>query len=246
MVTKVEIVESAPYDLKGPRLIEGFPGIGLVGTIAASYLVEKLQMEQLGYITSEKFPALAAIHDYVPLHPARIYKSKKYNLLVLFSEFIVPLATVYPLSTEILKWSKAKGVSEIHSLGGINLKKGSRETFGIASTPDMVKRLEKAEVKTIKEGATTGVSGILLAECATQKFPASSILAQSNTSYMDPGAAARALACLSAVIGLEINTNELAAEAKLIEGKMKDIIQNAQDSHTQHYKAAESLGAMYG
>ena len=65
----IEFHMLAKPKLKSPVLVEGFPGLGLVGTISASYLIEKLKMEPLGYIISEKFPPIAAVHNYRPLHP---------------------------------------------------------------------------------------------------------------------------------------------------------------------------------
>ena len=59
----VELHIIAKPKLKHPTLVEGFPGLGLVGTISASYLIEKLKMEPLGYITSDQFPPLAAVHN---------------------------------------------------------------------------------------------------------------------------------------------------------------------------------------
>ena len=42
----INIVKKKPTSIiKGYTLVEGFPGMGLVGTIAANYLVEKLNFE---------------------------------------------------------------------------------------------------------------------------------------------------------------------------------------------------------
>jgi len=242
----VKIVETTKYDLKNPVLIEGFPGLGLVGTIAATYLVDKLQMEPFGYIVSDKFPPIAAIHNNIPLHPARIYKSKKHNIIVLFSEFIIPLNVVYQLSEEIFKWAKDKDVSEIISLGGILMKGEQDEVFGIATNQELVKKLNASGIKTIKEGATTGVNGILLAECASNNFPAVSLLAEAKQDYMDPKGSAMVIEALKKITGLDIDTKDLEKESTEMEKKMTDVMTKAKDA-SKHYKAAgEELGTMYG
>jgi len=241
----VRIKETAKFDLKSPILIEGFPGVGLVGTISASYLVEKLKMEPLGYIVSEKFPPIAAVHNYRPLHPARIYKSKKHNLVVLFSEFTIPMSVIHHLSFEIIEWAKENKVSQIYSLGGISIEGDQKEVFGIASTPELTKNLESRGIKMIKEGATTGVSGVLLAECASRGFPAASLLAEAKPDFMDPLASAMVLNKLKLLINVDIDTAELINESKTIEGKMKEIMDNAKMAH-EHYKRVEGLGPMYG
>ena len=241
----VRIIETSEFDLKKPILVEGFPGIGLVGTIASSYLVEKLKMDLLGHITSEKFPPIAAVHNKIPLHPARIYKSQKNNLLVLFSEFIIPLQSIHDLSEKILDWCIEKEVKEIISLGGIVVKGQEDIVFGIASTPKLVEELEANGIKTIKEGATTGVSGVLLADCYSRKFPAISLLADSKPEFLDPKAAALVLESLKKMINIKVNTEELICESVNIEGRMRELMYKARDAHS-NYKKVEEIGPMYG
>jgi uncharacterized protein len=241
----VKIVETAEFDLKRPVLVEGFPGVGLVGTIAASYLVEKLKMNMLGHITSEKFPPIAAVHNKMPLHPARIYKSQKNNLLVLFSEFIIPLQSIHDLSEKILEWCIEKEVREIISLGGIAVKGEEDVVFGIASTPKLVEELEANGIKTITEGATTGVSGLLLADCCSRNFPAISLLADSKPEFLDPKAAALVIEALKKFVNIKISTTELIAESVNIEGRMKELMYRARDAHS-NYKKVEEIGPMYG
>ena len=241
----VKIVETAEFDLKKPTLIEGLPGLGLVGTIAATYLVDKLKMEQVGYIVSDKFPPIAAIHDNIPLHPARIYKSKKYNVVVLLSEFIIPLNVVYPLSSAILDWAISKKVGRIISLGGIVIHGEQDEVYGIASTPELVKELNGHGIKTIKEGATTGVNGVLLADCASRDFPAISLLAEAKENYMDPKGAALVIEALKRIMKLDIDTTDLVKESAVLEKRMTDVMDKAKAA-SKHYKAAEETNPMYG
>lgn len=241
----VKIVETGKYDLKSPYLIEGFPGIGLVGTISANYLVEKLNMEPFGHVISERFSPIASVHNYAPLHPARMYKSKKYNLIVLFSELIIPMNTIYPLSYEILMWAKKHKCRQIISLGGINIKGDQDAVYGIASLPELSRMIEKKGVKLIREGVTTGVSGVLLADCATRNFPAVSLLAEAHAEYMDPRGAALVLNMLSKIINVKIDTAELLNQSKEIEGKVRQMLDQAKDVH-EEYKKATGLGPMYG
>lgn len=243
-MAQVKITMVNDFELKQPTLIEGFPGVGLVGTIAASYIAEKLKMEKVGYIISDKFPPLAAVHNYLPLHPARIYQSKKHNLAVLFSEFTVPISAVYPLSFEIVNWAREYKVKQIYSLGGIAME-GGEGVYGIASTNELAETLKSKNVKLIREGATTGVSGVLLADCQVRGFPAASLLAEAKPDLMDPTAAARVLEKLKEIIGLDIDTKDLLSEAHEVESKMKEIIDNAKVAH-EHYKKMDHFGTMYG
>jgi len=240
----VDFVETSKLELEKPVLVEGLPGLGLVGTIAATYLVDKLKMEELGYIRSSAFPPIAAVHNGTPLHPARIYCSEKYNIIVLLSEFIIPLNAVYPLSQAILDWAVQKKVDKIISLGGIVIHEHQDEVFGIASTPELAKQVSDAGIKIIREGATTGVNGVLLADCASRGFPAVSLLAEAKQEHMDPKGAALVIEALKKLTKIDIDTTDLVRESVELEQKMSEMIDKARAS-SQRYKQAEEFGSMY-
>ena len=48
-----------------PTIIEGFPGFGLVGTIAVEYLLDHLDVEPIGRIEIEESPPMVANHFFV-------------------------------------------------------------------------------------------------------------------------------------------------------------------------------------
>ena len=47
----------------GAVIVEGFPGLGLVGTIATEFLIDHLEAEQVGEFWSDKVPAIVAIPE---------------------------------------------------------------------------------------------------------------------------------------------------------------------------------------
>ena len=245
----IEFHFTAKPKLDKPVLVEGFPGLGLVGTISASYLIEKLKMEPLGYITGDQFPPLAAVHNHQPLYPARMYYSQKHDLIVFVSEFVIPIGSVNELSDKIYDFSRKAKVSKIISLGGITIKGEQDKVFAIASQPELGAALEKLKgVKLIKEGATTGVTGVLLARGAVEGYPVISLLAESQEGYMDPKAAAMVLEVLHEILGIKIDTTALEDEAKAIDDKVKNVVSKAKTSHTEYKKVQSegSLGPMYG
>ena len=234
--------------MKNPVLVEGFPGLGLVGTVSASYLIEKMKMEPLGYITGEAFPPLAAVHNHMPLFPARMYYSQKHNIIVFVSEFVIPITAVNELATKIYEFAKEKKIKKIISLGGIAIKGEQDTVYSIASTPALTNELGKIKgVEMIKEGATTGVTGVLLAQGAIDGYPVISLLAESQQGYMDPKAASMVLEILKQIVGISLDTAELEKEAEKIDGKLKNIMSKAKSAHTDYRKVEnEGTGTMYG
>lgn len=243
----VEIVITEKADLKNHVLIEGFPGVGLVGTIAVSYIVEKEKMRPIGHIISSRFPPMTTIHKGRPYYPMRIYKHPKKRFCVLLAEFVVPTGIVYHLAKEIMAFAKKNKIRQIVSLAGMSSPDGagkSAEIFGIASNDEMHNYLQSKGIKMIEEGVTTGVSGVLIAESSRTRFPAISLLAQSEMKMPDPGASAALVRELDDIIGLDVNTDELAKEAGDIERKMRGLMTKAVKEKQTYQEAEES--PMYG
>ncbi|MFH1106337.1 MAG: PAC2 family protein [Candidatus Micrarchaeota archaeon] len=229
----VEIREVAKVRLKNPVIIEGFPGVGMIGTISSSFLADKLKMKLVGYIQSSHFPPIAAIHDFVPMSPARIYASEEHNLIILFSEFMIPAEVVYALSQRIIKYAKDKNASEIYSLAGIASQTPDSKVYGICSTKKMADKLRKFDIELVREGATQGVSGILIAECASEGIPAANLLVQVDLP-MAPQRAAMLLNKVKAVVGLDVDVKQLEAEGKAIQEKIADNMSKIKAMHTDY------------
>lgn len=235
----VTIEEFSPVKLKKPIIIEGFPGIGMIGTISTSYLADKLEMKLVGQISSTHFPPIASIHDFKPMSPARIYASEKYNTIILFSEFVIPSEIVYSLSAEILNYAKKKNASAIYSFAGMGAEKPDDKIYSIASTAQIGQNLKKAGSELIKEGATQGVSGVLLVQSALENFPAANLLIQTS-SPLDPKGSAKLLQFYSKLTGLPIDTTELVYQGAKIENKLKDSLEKMQSMHQNYKEMAEN------
>ncbi len=231
--------------LKKPTVIVGLPGTGLVGSVAASQIVDALRMDFGGYISSPDFAPLAAIHDYKPMPAARIHFSVKNNLVVIISEMTIPISSSTDLANKIYQFSRTIDASSIISLGGISLREEKGEVYLVSSDSKTVKDATKKKLaKPIKEGATTGVTGILLTKGTLERFPISTILAESSEEYLDPEAAARVLKVLSKMTGLRISTTRLDKEAVQLSKDLRESVRKAKIS--KKGPSAEEGGTMYG
>lgn len=243
MTLELRIVEKPK--LNNPAIIEGFPGIGMIGTIAASFLAEKLEMKLIGYFSSPHFPPIAAIHDYVPVSPSRIYASEKNDLVVIFSELVIPAQLVVPLSEKIIEFAEKVNARGIYSFAGIASPTPDEKMYAIASTKKLVEEMKKQNFELVKEGATQGVSGVLIAECAAAKFPAVNFMAQTS-SPLDPRAAAKLIDRVSPYLGIEVDTKPLVAEAEKVESKLKEAMDKMKQMHADYSKMQGSSQSMYG
>ncbi len=201
--------------MKNPVVVVGFPGTGLVGSVAASHLVERLKLKFGGYISSPEFAPLAAIHNYTPLPAARIHYSQKHNLIVILSEMSIPVSLSLELANKLFEFAQNIRAAQIVILGGISLEEDKNKVYVVSSSRELIKEIsEKRIAKPIKEGATTGVTGILLTKGTIENFPVTTLLAESAEDYLDPGAAARVVKSFSKFTEIRVPTLTLEKEAK--------------------------------
>lgn len=235
----IEIRLFKDQNLKGYTFIEGFPGAGLVGPMASSYMIEKLGMEYVGYLNSDLFPPIAAVHGGIPMYTARIYVDRKNKLVLVFSEFTIPSAVVSQLGNELLSFIRKSGIARIISIGGMPSQKQSKKAFIISPDSDIVKKAAKQGISQIKEGVIAGVSAVLLTKARDLDIPVLNLLVEVNPIIMNPEYAEIAIAGLRKLIGLKIDLSELEAEAKEVSTKVRDILKKAKDSHESYSKATD-------
>jgi uncharacterized protein len=247
MAGDVEIHRTADMKkLKTPTVIMGFPGTGLVGSVAASAVVEALQMDFGGYISSSEFAPLAAIHDYKPMPAARIHFSERHNMIVIISEMTIPIGSSLEVADRIYEFAKSVDAATIISLGGITLQDEKKGVYVVSSDPNIVKDIiDKKIAKPIKEGATTGVTGILLTKGSLDHFPVTTILAESSEEYLDPKAASNVIKVLTRLTGVQISTVKLEKEAAEFSKDIKEAVMKSRISKKKGPSASEG-GSMYG
>jgi len=230
----VRFVERKPVNMEGYTLIEGFPGMGLVGTIAVKYLSEKLQCSEAGYIESEFFVPIIRVHNGLPVHPSRIYVSNKYKVVLIVSEQIVPQRFTDKLSNAIADWIQRKKIKRIISLSGIRAlpeKEGKQVVYGIASDENSKKMLNEYNVEVIKEGITSGITALMMLEFKDRALEAFSLLGNVQIAA-DYKASAALIEKLNEMFAFNIDTTPLKREAK-----------DTEKALLEHLKQLKQVGA---
>ena len=238
MEEDIQIIEYKEVDLSNSILIEAFPTVGLVSSIAGHFIIEQLKLEEIGTISSRYFMPAAVIHNGMPSPPVRIYAGKKIcgptgtcdQIVVIISEFMPSVDIIKPLGDVILSWAKKKKCSYIVTLEGTHgLDPKKPKTFGVATTQKMKDILKKYGIEETKEGMITGVTGVLLFEGARLKRDVLCFLAEAHMSYPDSRAAALLVEALDKLLPeIKIDTEPLYKEANEIEQKIRSFIKQAQ------------------
>ncbi len=212
---------------KNCKLVEGFPGFGLVGTIANEFLLEHLKFEKIGKIIFDEMPATVAIHEGKVVEPLGIFYNKKYNLVLLHA-ITASTGMEWKLSDIVVDLAKQLSIKEIISLEGVG---SSDETvtsrvFYYCNNDKNKSKLKKINVEPLKEGIIIGVTGAVLLRA--EKIPVSCVFAETHTNLPDSKAAAKIIEVLDKYLGLNVDTQPLLVQAEKFEGKLKGLLTEGQ------------------
>lgn len=214
---------------KRPIIIEGFPGFGLVGTIAAEFLIDHLKTKMIGKIWLEELPAMVAIHEGQVVEPIGIFYNEKYNIMIVHG--ITGITGLeWKISEVIINMARDLNAKEIISLEGIGsqeMQEGATKIFYHTSDKSKIKALESAGTKSLKEGIIMGTTGILLLK-ADKKLPVTSIFAETHSELPDSKAAAKVIQMLDSYLGLKVDPKPLMKQAEQFEDKLKELISKGQ------------------
>jgi uncharacterized protein len=218
-----------PISLENPIIVEGFPGIGLVGNIASQHLIDELEMEYIGSIESKYFPPIAVLFNGIINMPVRIYESKEYNILSVISDIPIHPTISYEVSKVLMDWAQSVNVKEIVSIAGIATMSSEEKVFGAATNEDMLNRI-KDHVEIFQVGTISGISGSVMTECFMRNVPAISLLGETNSPNPDPRAAASVINVLNQIYGLPIDIDNLIEQAEQIEIELQKLAEQVKTS----------------
>ncbi len=214
---------------KNCSIIEGFPGFGLVGTIASEFFIEHLKTEQIGKILFNDMPAMVAIHESKAVEPLGIFYNQRYNVVILHA---ITAATHYEweMADTIGKLAFDLKAKEIISLEGVGSGEGSEgsRVFYYSNNEKNAKLFEKCGIGPLKEGIIIGVTGAVLLR--VEKIPISCIFAETHSNLPDSKAAAKVVEALDKYLGMDIDYKPLLEQAKKFEEKLKTIMQKSQEA----------------
>lgn len=230
----VEIFETRRIDLEDATIIDGFPSVGLVSSIATNYIIKLLDLREIGIMDSEGFPHVTLVREASPLSPVRIYageRTAKGGLVVAFiSEFQSPPELIRPISRTLMDWAEDRKCKMVISPEGLVVDPDLKEkaelsdiVFAIGSTDRARELLRGRRLQSFDEGVITGVAGMLLIEGRSRDFDVITLLAEAHPNFPDAGAAALVLEAMDdLILGVDLDAKPLFEEAGRIEARLKE------------------------
>lgn len=215
------IKELAKVELKNPILIEGLPGLGLVGKIAIKYLVKQLKAQKLAHLYSPHFPyfVLVSKKGSVRLLRGTFYYWKNEsgeNDLILFTgdSQAQTIEGQYEISNVILEFARQKNVKLIVTIGGYRVEtKDKPKVIAAATSQSLLDRALKAEAIISPTGSPiVGTAGLILGLAPFKKIEALCLLGETRGYLPDPKAAKSVLEVLLRLLNLNVDLSGLDEE----------------------------------
>jgi hypothetical protein len=224
--------------LKDPIFVEGLPGVGNVGKLAAEHLVDQLKAVKFVEMFSKYFPPQVLVTDagtirlvsnelYYVLRP-----QMKNDLVIMTGDYqgLTPEGQ-YALSDRTLQIIKELGVNRIYTLGGYGLGKMIEKprVLGAASDLELVDEMKTFGV-TFSKGepgsGIVGASGLLLGLGNLYGMRSVCLMGETSGYFVDPKGAQAVLEVLAKILGVTIDFSELEQKAQQIDAitsKLKEV-----------------------
>ncbi|QPV63001.1 proteasome assembly chaperone family protein [Halosimplex litoreum] len=212
-------------DPEAETLIAGFSEFALAGLTAADYLVEALDLEPTGYVTTRDLPTITPFDDGTPRHPVRLFTAESVPVVVLVSEQFVPVTAARSFTDALLSWAERADVPETVVLSGVQMPHAERDhrTFYVATEDYRRARLADAGVPPMAAGLTDGVKASLLARGIDSPLRACVYATPVHAQAPDAEAALRLVETVDDVYDLGIDTGPMESFAADVQRHYRDL-----------------------
>ena len=238
-MNEVDVETIEDVELQDPVLVEGLPGVGHVGKLAAEHLLDELDGTLVRRVYSDQFPPQVEVGDdgVAELTCAEFHaiETEGRDILVLSGDHQAQSNEGhYELTDTFLDVAEEFGVSEVYALGGVPTGELIEEydVLGAASDEDIVERLTDAGVEfrdSEPAGGIVGVSGLLLGLGGRRGHEAACLMGQTSGYLVDPKSAQAVLEILQEVLSFEVDFGSLEERAD----EMEEVIGKIQEMEQQ-------------
>lgn len=241
------VIEHQTPDLEDAVMVEGLPGVGLVGKIAADHLVSQYGMTHVASVRCDGLPEVAIYNGESRgvQAPVRLYADSERDLFVLQSDVPVSRTAASDFAGCVVGWLKNRDVFPLFLSGLPQEDQDVAEVpsvYGIA-TGSGADRIDEYDIDLPSErGLVGGPTGALLYEASTKDLAGAGLVVESDPQFPDP-AAARALLveAIGPIAGIEIKTDTLVEQSEQIRESKERLAQQMQEADESESSQAQPL-----
>lgn len=215
------IKEFTEFQPNNPILIEGLPGLGLVGKIALRYLIKQLKAQKIAYLYSPHFPYFILVNKKGNVRLLRgvfyYYQNPRGpNDIILFTgdSQSQTIEGQYEIADSVLDFSEKHDVKTIATIGGYRIEPQEKPKVFVAATSQEVlnKALQGGGTLSNSGSPIVGTAGLILGLAKFKKIDALCLLGETRGYLPDPLAAKSVLEVLKSVFNFDLDLTGLDEE----------------------------------
>lgn len=235
-------MSTAPQQLTQPWLVAAWPGMGGVGSAAASILIRELSPTLEHQLPERAFFELNHVEVEEGItSPGRLPRSlffswkdpnEQHDLLIFLGE-AQPERQGHELSERVMDYAQSRGVQRVITFAAMGTQlhpAGKPRVFAAATKPALLAELGPSGIDVLKEGQIGGLNGMLLGSAMERNIEGACLLGEIPffaAGIPNPRSVQRVLQVFSRVHGVQLNTEDLNEPAETMEAKMIEMMERA-------------------
>jgi len=250
------IKERFPVELKNPVLIEGLPGLGMVGRIATKYLIKQLKAKPSAHLYSPHFPYYVLVNSKGNVRLLRgvfyYWKNpRETNDLIFFTgdSQAQTIEGQYEIASCIINFAEKKSVKLAVTLGGYRKEtEGVPKVVAVSTSQELLEKALKAgAIKSPSGSPIVGIAGLLVGMARFKNIDALCLLGETRGYLPDPKAAKSVLNVLCKVLELNVDLSRLDLEIEKAERLLEKMrqIERKRESYVEQLRKEERERTSY-
>jgi hypothetical protein len=203
--------EISKPDLENPVFVQGLPGFGNVGRIAAHLLIKFCDAKPFAELYSPYFPDYVSISSNgicnLPKYEFYSAQIEKNNLVIMTGETQPSFDDVlahYNVCGDILDFAQKIGCSFIITMGGVPITEDKTQVYVAATSPSLATEFMGKGAVIYSKGRIVGGTGLTLALAKERELEGICLLGATTGFKADRGAGFMVFKFLMKTLGKEI------------------------------------------
>jgi uncharacterized protein (TIGR00162 family) len=243
---KTVIKELKIVELNNPILIEGFPGLGMVGNIATQYLARQLKAQKLATLYSPHFPYQVIVNKKGSARLLRgeffFWKNKTGENDLIFLTGDSQAQTIegqFEVANSILDYAEKKKVKTVITIGGYrNEVEDSPKIVAVSTNHALLKKALNAKAISSEAGIPiVGTAGLLLGLAKFRNVDALCLLGETRGYLPDPKTAKSVIKTLQGIIDVAVDLTGLDKEIE----RSKEILDRMREIEKRRVKYVQKM-----
>ncbi len=241
---------SAKPKLKSPVMLAAWPGVGNVAMLVANYLLDKFDFKDLAEIdANEFFDPIGVLSRQHLIEAPQFPQSHFYywknktgeHDIILFIGDDQPDFKIYDFAGCVLDFAQSYGVERVYTCAAAMTNIHFTEqpkVWAVATSKPLIEELRKLDLLQNGSIQIAGLNGLLLGLAKERNFDGVCVMTEvpSQTSRMEnPMAALAILKTFMRLLDVDVDTKDLAENAKEVAEQIKQAMTLAMGEYIEHF-----------